>query len=261
MRNAMFGKALKGFAAVAALLLASAVQAGPVNLVQNGGFELTTHGNGQVDFNTSVSGWSAPKGYNFVFAAGTADTTGAVSWFGGQNDIPLTLWGANNGGANALANSANGGNFIAADGAYGVVAIEQAINNLVIGTTYTLQFEWAAAQQWGFHGETSEKWSVSIDGNTFETATYNNQSQASSGWMQEAFTFTAKSSGSLLSFLAAGTPEGHPPFSLLDGVSLFAINTPDNGSPPAEVPEPASLLVMLTGLGLLAVALRRRRQP
>lgn len=261
MKNAMLRSVLQGFAAVAALVLAAAAHAGPVNLVQNGGFELTSNGNGQVDFNTSVSGWSAPGGYNFVFASGTADTTGAVSWFGGQNDVPLKLWGANNGGANALASSANGGNFIAADGAYGVVAIQQAISELEIGTTYMLRFEWAAAQQWGFFGETSEKWSVSIDGNTFETATYNNQSQASSGWMQEAFTFTAKSSGSLLSFLAAGTPEGHPPFSLLDGVSLFAIDTPDNGTPPAEVPEPASLLVMLTGLGLLALALRRRRQP
>lgn len=260
MRTSALSRVLHGFAAVAAFVLASAVQAGPINLVQNGGFELSTNGNGQIDFNTSLSGWSAPKGYNFVFANGTADTSGAQTWFGSQNDIPLTLWGANNGGANALAHSANGGNFIAADGAYGVVPIEQAINSLVIGTTYMLKFEWAAAQQWGFHGETSEKWSVSIDGNTFETATYNNQSHASSGWMQEAFTFTAKSSSSLLSFLAAGTPEGHPPFSLLDGVSLFAVNTPDNGNPPAEVPEPATLLTMLGGLGLMAVALRRRRQ-
>ncbi|KQZ44269.1 PEP-CTERM sorting domain-containing protein [Duganella sp. Root1480D1] len=260
MTISVLSKALQGFAAVAAIVLASSAQAGPVNLVQNGGFELTTSGNGQVDFNTSVAGWSAPGGYNFVFAAGTADTSGAATWFGGQDDIALTLWGANNGGANALANSANGGNFIAADGAYGVVPIQQAINNLVIGTTYMLKFEWAAAQQWNFHGETSEKWSVSIDGNTFETATYVNPSQASSSWMQEAFTFTAKSSGSLLSFLAAGTPEGHPPFSLLDGVSLFAIGTPD-GAPPAEVPEPASLPLMLAGLGLLAVALRRCRQP
>ncbi len=260
MKNSVLSRVLQGFAAAAAFVLASAVQAGPVNLVQNGGFELSTNGNGQLDFNTAVSGWTAPGGYNFVFASGTADTRGAMTWFGSQNDIPLTLWGANNGGANALAHSANGGNFIAADGAYGVVPIQQAINSLVIGTTYMLKFEWAAAQQWGFHGETSEKWSVSIDGNTFETATYNNQSHASSGWMQEAFTFTAKSGGSLLSFLAAGTPEGHPPFSLLDGVSLFAISTPDDGSPPADIPEPASSLVMLTGLGLLAVA-RRRRQP
>jgi hypothetical protein len=261
MKNLTFGRALQGVAAAAAFVLSSAALAGPVNLVQNGGFELTTGGNGQIDFNTSLSGWSAPGGYNFVFASGTADTTGAVTWFGGPNDIPLTLWGANNGGANALANSADGGNFIAADGAYGVVPIQQAIGNLVIGTTYMLKFEWAAGQQWGFHGDTSEKWTVSIDGNTFETATYNNQSHASSGWMQEAFTFTAKSSGSLLSFLAAGTPEGHPPFSLLDGVSLFAVSTPDNGTPPAEVPEPATLLTMLGGLGLMAVALRRRRQP
>lgn len=251
---------MKTFMAMVALVLASAAQAGPVNLVQNGGFEATTNGNGQIDYNTSLANWSAPGGYGFVFAAGTADTTGAWSWFNGANAIPLTLWGGNNGGANALATSANGGNFIAVDGAYFTVPIQQTISNLVVGQTYTLSFEWAAAQQWGFTGDTTEKWTVSIDGNTFETGTYNNQSHASSGWMTEAFSFTAKASGGLLSFLAAGTPTGHPPFSLLDGVSLFAVDTPDKNTPPASVAEPASLLTMLTGLGLLAAAVRRRRQ-
>ncbi len=249
---------MKTFVAMLALVLASAAQAGPVNLVQNGGFELTTSGTGQVDYNTSIANWTSPGGYNFVFGAGTADTTGAWTWFNTQNDIPLTLWSDKNGGANPLASSANGGNFIAADGAYAVVPIQQAIS-LVVGQTYMLSFEWAAAQQWGFSGETTEKWTVSIDGNTFETAAYANANHSSSGWMTEAFSFTAKASDGLLSFLAAGTPAGHPPFSLLDGVSLFAIDTPDKNTPAANVAEPASLLTMLSGLGLLAVALRRRR--
>jgi len=249
---------MKTILAMLALVLASAAQAGPVNLVQNGGFEQTTNGNGQIDYNTSLSNWSAPGGYGFVFGAGTADTSGAWSWFQGPNDIPLTLWGANNGGANALAASANGGNFIAVDGAYFVVPIQQAVN-LIVGQNYTLSFEWAAAQQWGFTGDTTEKWVVNVGGNTFETAAYANGSHGSSGWMQETFSFTAKASDGLLSFLAAGTPTGHPPFSLLDGVSLFAVDGPDKDTPAANVAEPASLLTMLSGLGLLAVALRRRR--
>lgn len=251
---------MKTFVAMLAFVLASAAQAGPVNLVQNGGFELTTSGTGQIDYNTSVSSWSAPGGYNFVFAAGSADTTGAWTWFNGPDDMALKLWSDKNGGANSLAASANGGNFIAADGAYAVVPIQQAIHNLVVGQTYTLSFEWAAAQQWGFTGSTTEKWTVSIDGNTFETAAYANQSHASSGWMTEAFSFTAKAGDGLLSFLAAGTPTGHPPFSLLDGVSLFAVDSPEKNTPAANVAEPASLLTMATGLGLLAAALRRRRQ-
>jgi len=249
---------MKTFMAMLALVVASAAQAGPVNLVQNGGFEQTTNGTGQLGYNTSVAHWSSPGGYNFVFADGAADTTGAWTWFNGPNDMALKLWSDKNGGANALASSANGGNFLAADGAYGIVPIQQAIS-LVAGQTYTLNFEWAAAQQWGFHGESSEKWTVTIDGNVFETPIYNNASHASSGWMQEAFTFTAKASEGLLTFLAAGTPAGHPPFSLLDGVSLFAVDQPDQGAPPAGVPEPASLALMLGGLGMLFAALRRRR--
>lgn len=261
MNTSVLSKALQGFVAVAALVFGCAAQAAPINLIQNGGFEASSNGNGQIDFNTTLAGWSSPGGYNFVFGQGTADTSGAWSWYNGPNDIPLTLWGANNGGANALAHSANGGNFLAADGLYGVSAIHQSITSLVVGQTYTLSFEWAAAQQWGFTGDNNEKWSVSIDGNTFETAGIANQSKSSSGWMQEAFTFTAKASDSLLSFLAVGAPQGFPPFSLLDGVSLFAVDNPDQGEPGAEVPEPAGLLTMLTGLGLLALALRRRAKP
>ena len=49
-----------------------------------------------------------------------------------------------------------------------------------------------------------------------------------------------------LSFLAIGTPNGTPPFALLDDVSL-------------QVPEPAAT-VFLAGMGaLLAARLRRKR--
>lgn len=255
MKEFLLGKTLSKFLALAGLALCAAgAQAAPINLVKNGGFDATTNGTGQIGYNTQVNDWTSPGGYNFVFGVGEADTVGAKSWFNQPENPPLTLWGANNGGANALAVSANGGNFLAADGAYGVERIEQMIHGLVVGQKYMLSFEWAAAQQFGFDGDTTENWSVSIDGNTFTTDTYHNANHASSSWMKETFSFTAKGTEGLLSFLAAGTPEGFPPFSLLDGVSLFALG--DDGKQ-GQVPEPATWLTLLTGLLLLAFARRR----
>jgi hypothetical protein len=57
-----------------------------VELVTNGGFEMTTNGNGQLGYNTNATGWSvvAPSGsYIFLFGPGTADTTGANGEYGG----------------------------------------------------------------------------------------------------------------------------------------------------------------------------------
>ena len=227
------------------LLVCASAQATPVNLVNNGGFELNT-GNGQVGWNTSIDGWSS-AGYNFIFADGTADTTGSVSWY----NAPLTLWGANNGGANAIASSSNGGYFFGADGDYGVVPIEQSISGLIVGRQYQLSFEWAAAQQYGFYGDTTEAWIVHFGDQAQATGIYSLASQASSGWMNETMTFTANSTTALLSFLALGTPEGMPPFSLLDGISL--VELPD----PSEVPEPASWL--LFGVCAAALIASRRR--
>ena len=56
-------------------------------------------------------------------------------------------------------------------------------------------------------------------------------------------TFTADAVNPVLTFLSVGTPDGLPPFALLDGVSLKA------------VPEPSAAL--LGALGALAL-LRRR---
>lgn len=235
--------------ACAGMLACSGAMAAPIgiDLVKNGGFSLAS-GNGQIDYNTTIVNWSS-GGYNFLFAEGTADTTGAVSWFGG----PLTLWGANNGGAHALASSSNGGNFIGADGDYGVAPIRQLIDGLLVGHQYEVSFEWAAAQQWGFSGETTEHWRVNLgdDAATWQaTGIYSNANHASSGWMNHSMVFTATSTSEWLSFLAAGTPEGEPPFSLLDGVSMRELAR-------TEVPEPASIALLAAGLGLLV--LRRRR--
>lgn len=227
-------------------LAATAARADLINLVKNGSFENTTAGTGQIGFNTTVTDWTS-GGYNFVFGQDEADTSGALSWF----NAPLELWGANNGGVDAMLSSADGGNFIAADGAYGVQAIEQMIEGLVIGQSYTVSFEWAAAQQYGFYGDTTEQWLVNLglDSSTQQaTNVFSNCNQCFSGWMQTSMTFTATATNELLSFLAVGTPGGEPPFSLLDGVTMYA-----------NVPEPSSCLLVAAAMLACAIVLRRKR--
>lgn len=220
---------------------ATSAQAVNSNFVVNGDFEQTTNGTGQFDYSTVATGWTS-SGYNFLFAAGTADSTGSM----GQ-DGKLALWGPQNGSNNGLTNSPTGGNFVAADGAYKIGAIQQTISGLKVGQDYQVSFDWAAAQQKNFTGPNTEHWGVSLGSETKSTSIYSNKSEGFSGWMHETMTFTATGPSEVLSFLAAGTPSGQPPFSLLDGVSMTS-----------AVPEPATWGMLLGGLGLIALALRRR---
>lgn len=217
------------------------------NLVTNGSFELSTNGPGQLGYNTNATGWSssASNAYNFLFASGTADslTNSPIGQYGN-----LPLWGPNDGSANGLpASSPDGGNFVGADGAFQVGAIQQTINGLTVGSQYVVGFYWAAAQQDNFYGPNTEQWQVSLGSETQSTAVYSNASQGFSGWMYQTFTFTADATSDVLSFLAIGTPSGEPPFSLLDGVSMSA-------------PEPASLALLGVGVVGLGGVLRRRRR-
>ena len=220
-----------GFLALALLTLGISAQAS--NLVVNGSFETSTSGPGQLGFNTDTLPWST-TGYNFLFASGTADTTGSNGQFGN-----LQLWGPNNGSANGLpASSPDGGNYVAADGAFQVGAISQTISGLIANNSYDVSFWWAGAQQSGFTGPTTEQWQVSLGGQTQSTVVLNNASHGFTGWQSQTFTYTATSSSELLSFLAVGTPTGVPPFVLLDGVTLNA----------SSVPEPGTITLMLGGL-------------
>ena len=193
------------------------------NLVVNGGFESTSNGpDKQFDLYTSATGWTSASGngfdpaYSFIFAPGSADTTGATSEYAEQ----LTLWGPNNG-----------------------------VNNgLIPGMSYNLSFYWATAQQSGFDGDTTGQWQVSLGTETHTTAVVNNPNHGFSGWMQANLGFTATSSSEVLSFFAIGSPEGLPPFVLLDGVNLEA------------VPEPGTLSIIGLGLVGFAGAMRKRRQ-
>lgn len=212
-----------------------------VNLVTNGGFELSTNGPGEFDHSTQLQGWTS-NGYNFLYDGATADSAGANGTYGN-----LKLWGPANGSANGLGPSPDGGNFVAADGAFQIGAIEQEITGLTAGQKYNLSFYWAGAQQYTFDGLNTEQWIVSLGSETHSTAVYQNSNHGFSGWRSETFTFTAQGATQVLSFLAHGTPDGVPPFSLLDGVSLTA-----------AVPEPGTWSMMILGFGAAGGLLRRR---
>jgi hypothetical protein len=207
----------------------------------NGSFEQTTNGTGQLTYNTVATDWvsgtsGTNDGYNFLFAPGTADSTGATG-----ADGNLKLWGPGDGSANGLpATSPDGGNYIAADGAYEVAAISQTLSGLTPGDYYAVTFDYAGAQQSGFTGVNTEGWQVSLTGDaTQDTPILSNTSEGFTGWRSETMYFLATTANPVLSFLAVGTPSGEPPFSLLDGVTV--------------TPEPATSA--LIGLGLLGIPL------
>jgi hypothetical protein len=221
--------------------------------VLNGSFSLTTNGSGQLTFNTVATNWindnydAGTDGYNFLFASGIADTTGATGVDGN-----VKLWGPNDGSANGLPTSSpDGGNYLAADGVYEQAAITQQIVDLTVGDQYTVGFWWAGAQQEGFNGATTEWWSVTLGDQTQQTSIVSDPNHGFTGWEYVSFNFIADASDTVnpvLSFLAGGTPNGEPPFALLDGVSLY------------QTPEPGTYALL--GLGLLALPvagkLRRR---
>ena len=244
------------YTAIAALVgvaLTSAGAAKATNLVTNGSFETLSGGIGQIGYNgTSLGGWtnghdgSGNLGYNFVYSSGSADTTGANGVSGN-----VKLWGPNDGSANGLpATSPDGGNYIAADGAYQTAAISQTINGLTNGAQYTVSFWFAGAQQSGFTGITTEQWLVNLGGQQLSTQVLTDPSHGFTGWQYTTLTFTATATTETLSFLAAGTPGGEPPFSLLDGVSMQQV---------VATPEPGSIAMLMTGLVAIGVIARRRQ--
>jgi hypothetical protein len=236
-----------GFSAAAFLTFAISAQAIP-NYVVNGGFESISNGSGGMgEFNnatyTSIANWTS-SGYNFLFVSGTADTTGGTGTFGN-----LKLWGPNDGSANGLpASSPAGGNYVAADGNFEVGAISQMINGLTMGNRYSVGFWWAGAQQSGFNGPTTEQWQVSFGSQTQSTVVVNNANHGFTGWVHQTFTYTANNTSELLSFMAVGTPAGVPPFVLLDGVTVND-----------ATPEPGSLALMFSGLGLIGLGVIRSK--
>ncbi len=141
--------------------------------------------------------------------------------------------------------SPDGGNYVAIDGDtnYGT-PLSQNLTGLIIGQQYTVFFYQASTQQLGFSGQTSQSFKVSLGAETKSSTTMVTPSQGVVAWQSQKLTFTASAVTQALTFMAASVPNGQPPFTLLDGVSITA------------TPEPATFALM--GLGLLAFPIVRK---
>jgi hypothetical protein len=221
------------------------------NLITNGGFEAVTNGTNKqltsgksttLTNRTTLAGWnSAPSntgdgGYNFVLSNASAGTSTSIK--------QLKNYTA----------SANGGNVFASDAQYGPGLLSQTINDLSVGASYLLTFDYAVGQQAGFSGANLNNfWQVSFGDTTLNTAALTIADGEFSGWKTASMAFTATSASQMLSFLAKGGSAGAPPFLLLDGVSMNAnANT-------SAVPEPSTISLLLGGIGLAGFLARRRR--
>jgi hypothetical protein len=239
------------FAAFLMLTTVISAHATPVT-VQNGSFEnlLVPNTPGEIGSNNGgqipqVTGWNT-DGFNFVFTPSSADTIGAV----GNQYGDLQLWGPGNGSNNGItASSPDGGNYIGLDGAFEQGALTQMVSGLTPGQKYAVSFWFAGAQQAGFDGINTEQFEVSLGNENAFTPILINSNHGFTGWQSQTLTFTASTSSELLSFLAIGTPNGVPPFSLLDGVSISAVG---------QTPEPSSPVLMLTGLAGVGSLMRAR---
>jgi len=220
---------VKKLAFAAIMCFAYSASGNAAELVRNGSFEVTT-ATKKERFENRVTDWSGGSALTFIATPGSADNGEYLSVYG---PFPRT--------------SPVGGNFVLADGDPNYSsAISQTIGGLTVGETYALSFYQAAGQQLGFTGPTTERWRVTFGGQTQLSSLFTLPQGGVGDWQKQTMTFTASATSQVLSFLAQGTPNGAPPISMLDGVSLTA------------VPETATWAMMLMGFGLVGAGARAR---
>jgi PEP-CTERM motif len=227
---------------------------------------------------TNAPGWtvsgtnsSFPGGYAFIFENGhsltnSVSSVGPFSQFGNPGGSPhLPLWA----GTHSVPNdSGEGTSFYGVDSTFQPSELTQEITGLTVGDKYTLTFDYAAAQQLSYNGNTIDDWVVMLGGQTIASTHLDLPSNQFSGWFTDTVTFTYEGIGTdpgLLSFVNNGmggcnsdfmgcapnnpAASGGPPFSLLDSVSL------------SSVPEPSTWVMMLAGFaGHGYAGLRSRRR-
>jgi hypothetical protein len=263
-------KIILSTAALAALVAAAAAPAFATEFVTNGSFE-SVSGNANPNFFLSdgegnLAGWTTSTNAdsnNVLFASPSGVATR-------HDGAQFGLWSSA-----GVTPSPDGGNFVAFDGDPTPGArqtMSQTVSGLTVGGTYVLTFDWAATQyefvngsSFGctgcWTGATTNKFEVSLGGETQDTATVDVASQGFTVWQTASLSFTATSASELLTFLSEGGPTSLPPVALLDGVSLTGGVA---GGVTGGAPEPATWAMMgigFAGLGLAAYRRRRKALP
>lgn len=229
-------------------LAAFSAGAAHANLIVNGDFESTTNGTNKklaagtsttASDRTTLVGWTSgtgtDAGYNFLLNGAIATTSASVIGLRSTT------------GANGKTDTTN---VFASDALYYPGALSQSVAGLVVGTLYTLTFDYALGQQSGFSGANQNNyWEVTLGGVVQDATALSIVDGGFSGWQTATMSFVATSTTELLSFLAETSSAGAPPFLLLDNVALNA-----------AVPEPSTCSLLLGGLGALGWLARRRRK-
>lgn len=213
--------------ALSAFTVSPVVFAAPVNLVQNGSFEIFTPGSA-----------AKPAASQYTQSFG-----GISGWTLGRNGLELR---------NNVAGTAQSGSVFAELDVSANSSISQTINTIV-GDAYTLGFYYSN-RSYVSVASNGLGWSLGSLSGLAPVLAYNASSD--NDWHYYETSFVADSATSLLSFFATGTSDSYG--SSLDNITLFHTSTARLVN---NVPEPAGLALMLTALlGMAWVGSRRRQQ-
>jgi len=173
-----------------------------------------------------------------LFQTINTGSTVITGWTVSQGSIDYigTLWQASNGSRSLDLSGENAG------------GIQQTFNTTV-GETYRVTFDLAGNTD---YSPTIKEMRVSAGGNSADFSfDITGKSRSNMGWVSKSWGFTATGTTTTLSFLnLVDTPYGPA----LDNVSVIALS-----SPPPSIPEPSSVLGLLS-LGVLGIGSALKRQ-
>ena len=189
------------------------------NLIQNGSFETATVNPGTDTLLNAVS----------TVITGWTVSQGSIDYIG-------TVWQASNGVRSLDLSGGNAGR------------IQQTFNTTV-GGTYRVTFDLAGNPT---GNPTIKEMRVSAGGNSADFSfDITGKSLSNMGWVSNSWDFTATGTTTTLSFLNLADTAYGP---ALDNVSVIALS-----SPPPSIPEPSSVLGLLS-LGVLGIGSALKRQ-